>query len=439
MKVRALIREYGPADQVLKDLVDPQNRGHEWMAGQLLAAGQRVAKILSLPANPLSVAGKHVKCAGIAGLLRFGPSWELEIIPKFLGGNEIGWREDFLFLAMISRHGRILASDKITASVSERDDLAALVARAVVLMFWENHRRPLRAYRQTRVEEFAIDGDVEPESMVLPSEDGYSQRVVTFDRKNVFNSAILAATRSLLGEVRDPQIRRQLVRIGEVLAPQSILRRAQYLRVPSRAKRWQSLHDLCIDVLRGFGVSYDAAALRTPGYVIDTWRVWEDLLTMALRMAFGSKQVDIQRQVKLGVRSTINAMGEGPPKPVWVIPDLWLKGHGGLVVDAKYKGRIGDPKARIVEVDLYEALAFAEATKTRQVLLIYPAVARCDGIPETGTSTVFERVTVGPVSITGMEIEIRGISQRGAFRDFVERLRESCELLLDPPEASQLS
>ena len=150
--------------------------------------------------------------------------------------------------------------------------------------------------------------------------------------------------------------------------------------------------------------------------------MWEDLLTVALRLSWGSSAVDAQRSVALGVRTSFDAGGKASSRTAWVTPDLAV-GHGtGLIVDAKYKGRVGELKNRISEADLYEALAFASATKIGQVVLLYPAVARGAAPPPVGTTTTFERVTVGAVVVLGMEVEVRGISRVGALRRFADGL-----------------
>jgi len=115
---------------------------------------------------------------------------------------------------MLSRHGSLLASERLASSPGSREDLATLVGRAVVGMFWDNHRRPLRTYRRSRLVEFAIDGDVDAETLVMPTVDGYEQDVICYDRRNVFNATLLGAVQILLNEVRDPQTRQQLMRVS---------------------------------------------------------------------------------------------------------------------------------------------------------------------------------------------------------------------------------
>lgn len=433
---RATLIEYAGPSPVVRSLARELGIEPAVVRAQIVSAGERVAGLLSLAANPFRVSDNDVRAADVAGLMRVSPRMEVEVAPKFLGTEWKTWREDFFFISMLSHHGRLLANESLDSASSDREDLASLVARAMISMFWENHRRPLRTYHQEDVADFVIDGDVDPESVVLPPVEGYSQRLVTYDRRNVFNATILAATRELLPEVRNPQIRRQLVRVAAVLAPQSAVRGVLHRRVPSRSSRWQSLHDLAVDVLRGFGLTYGATTFRAPGFVMDTWRAWEDLLTVALRLSWGSRNVDAQRPAVLGVRRSVEASGKSVSRIVSVRPDLVIKQGSGLVIDAKYKGRVGEDRNRISEADLYEALAFASAMKARRVVLLYPLVARGRAPTATGTTTVFETVGVNDVSIIGMEVEVRGIYRTGGLRRFADGIGGTLRPLTVSPVAA---
>jgi len=58
-------------------------------------------------------------------------------------------------------------------------------------------------------------------------------------------------------------------------------------QLPGRALAWQPLFDLSVDVLKGFGLDYRQGAASAPAYLVDTWRVWEDLLTISARWDLG--------------------------------------------------------------------------------------------------------------------------------------------------------
>lgn len=124
----------------------------------LLRAGDRIRAILGLESVPLSLTTDKIQFQNVAGLLVLASGLELEIAPKFLG-NAPGWREDFFLLATLSHHGRLLDNENLKSSAHASSDLATLIGRSLIEMYWTNQRRPLRTYRRLHVHEFAIEGD----------------------------------------------------------------------------------------------------------------------------------------------------------------------------------------------------------------------------------------------------------------------------------------
>lgn len=393
----------------------------------LKVAGDRVAAKLHLSQSPLDLTAEMVRATDIAGLLRIGPGIELEIAPKFLGGeaSHAGWREDFFFLALLSRHGHLLSADRLRALAVHNVDLATLVGRALVQLYWDNHRRPLRTYRRTLVRDFTIYGDIEPEALWAPNDEGFEQTVMQFDRRNLFNATIRAAVLDLIPEVRDPELRGTLDRIAQILNPQERPRGIIQKRLPNRSRRWQTTYDLAVDVLRSFGLSYASGAAMAPGYVLATWRVWEDLVGLALRIGFGGASIKIQHSFVLGQR--YRSVQDGViTRPVTVTPDVVVQDGPAetprILVDAKYKGHVDKGRQRIVEADAYEALAFCTASKCPIAVLVYPHVPHT-GLPaELGQSRVLEMIKIGSIRIIGIEVDVRGISSRGGLKLFSERL-----------------
>lgn len=414
--------EYAPASDVIGRAAGATGVPRAELRRQVGLAGERIAGLLKLGASPFTIDDSGVRVGGIAGLVRVTPTLELELVPKFLNPLEPGWREDFFYLATLSRHGRLLPAEQLRASTHAEADLATLVARAMIGMYWANHRRPLRTYGRHTIQEFAIDGDVDPESVILPEPDGFTQRVVRYSRQNQFNAAIATAAQSLLPEVSDPQTRRQLVRIYETLSPQRTARHFHRRNVPSRARRWQPVYDLALEVLDGFGVAYDAGHLRAPGYVLSTWQVWEDFVTLAVRLGLGSSVVGAQTAAALGVRVSETAPGSERRSTAWVTPDITFRDAPSaqpVLIDAKYKTRRDAPRTRISEGDLYEALAFASATRASRVILVYPAVPETtDGAGALGACKVTERIEVNDVTVVALAVGACGVSKRGGLRAF---------------------
>lgn len=388
----------------------------------LIEAGSRVAVSLGLNYNPIIVDAKGVRAIGFAGLIKLSPSLELEVSPKFLGLDETdaSWREDFFYLSTLSRHGRLLSSERLSASGAAPRDLSTLVARSIISMYEAQKRRPLRSYRRVRESDFYIDGDIDPSDLLLPSSDGYEQEIVRFDRKNSWNADVIAAAKVLLPEVSNPSVASSLVRLIEDLAPQSVPTNRRK-PLPSRQKAWKPLHDLSIDVLGGLGLNYKQGEGSAPGYLVDTWRVWEDLVALAVRLGFGQHAAALQCGFPLGIKTKVST---GFTTKLNVYPDCVIKSEGTrprMILDAKYKGHVEKGQIRISESDLYESLAFSKATDCNYLVLAYPALPRQDSWP-VGKCTYFERIMVDNVQIVGIQVECRGIYKKGALKMFSTNL-----------------
>jgi hypothetical protein len=182
----------------------------------------------------------------VAGLIRVEPGLELEVAPKFLGHEAAGWREDLFRIASLVQRGRILPHEEIAAGRGASNDLASLVGRVMVELFKEEERRPIRLYRRRRWETFEVDGELDEESVFLPTEAGFAQEKIILERQNPYNAMMAEAARLLIPEVGDQDVRRQLQRMLARLSPQtpplSVIVAPR--RVPSRHRRWQELYDI---------------------------------------------------------------------------------------------------------------------------------------------------------------------------------------------------
>jgi len=357
----------------------------------------------------------------VAGLIRLAPSVELEIAPKFLGLDETdsGWRKDFYYLANLSRHGRVLPSERLRATGDAPRDLAALVARSLAGMYRDNRRRPLRAYRTMREMSFSIEGDIDPLDLRFPDADGFPQIVMRYDRRNPFNASIVGAARVLLPDVSDPIAVKELMRVIEDLPQQGRPNPFRAKTAPSRSRGWQPVIDLSNDILRGLGLSYKSGSAAAPGYVVGTWQTWEHLLMIAARFGFGRNAVGVQSPHQLGTRRRSISAGASPLN---VLPDLLITGDSRFILDAKYKTSSEKGRLRISPSDAYEALAFSKATNCDIVVLAYPALPGYQRLP-LGQVVLFERIDIDKTRICGVQIEVRGISQKGGLRAFSERMR----------------
>ena len=403
--------EYRPFEGFIEAASVLTNRDANSIRLATAAQGERVRRVLGLVTAPIRLDGETLIAEDVAGLIRIFPDLELEIAPKFLGSSWPGWREDFLVVANIARSGQLLIHEGIASTTGARDDLASLVARTFVDLFERSQRQPLRTYRPYVAEEWSVDGEVDPEEIVLPGPDGYHVRRSTLSARNRHNAQIASAARLLAPEVREGVLQRQVRRISQRLGPQTPAVVRPPARVPSRHRRWQQCYDLANEINSGFGVRLAPGRYSSPGYVLTTWLAFEQLLVTALRVGLANAQVTYHPQFELGKRANGTA--------VTVEPDALARRNDGVLVmiDAKYKGR-AERLPSISAADLYEALAFAAAADQKEILLIYPKPTDTGVVPPVGSVDVFDKVTVGDHVVIGATIECRGISDRGGFRSF---------------------
>lgn len=412
---RLSITEYQDAPTAVAEAASALGVGRAEILEFVEAANQRLARHMRVPKGPLQVLGDGLRVEDLAGLVRLSPRLELEVAPKFLGDAWTGWREDFFLIATLSRYGTLLARDRLSAGFGDRGDLATLVGRAVVDEYWRHHRRPLRTYHRQVWRDFSMDGDVAPEEFVAVDPDGYEQEVVRFSRMNEFNSVMHSAAAELLSEVRDSETRQQLRRVRDALAPQATTHRRSSRSVPTRHRRWQTLYDLSSQVLGGFGVNLATAQhLLAPGYVLRTPKAWEDVLVAALRSGVPGATVRAQHGFVLGQRDG---------KDFKTTPDVTVElGAKRVLVDAKYKTRVGQELGRVVPEDVYEGLAFMRAGPCSKLALVYPAPPD-DLVPASvGTAQLFEKITIEDMAIYALHVECRGLAATNGFRTFGERL-----------------
>lgn len=389
----------------------------------LLGAGDRVRGLLGLEAAPIFLVGEKAQFQNFAGLLVLARGLELEIAPKFLGDAD-GWREDFFLLATLSHHGRLLDEEGLQASAQADSDLATLIGRSLVQMYWSNHRRPLRSYRRLRETDFAIEGDYDPEDLAIPTEDGFVQETTSFTRINPFNGIIRAAAAQLAPVVPDAETRARLERVAEHLPRQPAPARLDNRNVPSRARSWQPTYDLSLDILRGLGGAYDPENALAPGFVMTTWQVWEHLISIGLRSGLGGKNISVQAKHQLGTRNS-----GGKSTALNVYPDVIAQirepeGVRNVIIDAKYKGHVERGTKSVSNADIYEAIAFSRATSVKDVVLVYPRTFDIAN-PETcavGNATEFSNITVDDIQIRALDLGVCGISKRGGLKKFVTTL-----------------
>ena len=261
---------------------------------------------------------------------------------------------------------------------------------------------PIRVYKCKRVCQFAIEGDLEEESLLVPEQDGFTQTLTTFTEKNIYNSIIRKAAKTLLETVQDFNIRARLTRAIQNLGNQDEFRTDPPKFVPARFRNWQTLYDLSKDILSGYGIDYmNQGDIISPGLLVRTSDAWEEFLRQALVKGLPDCSVAYQEGHLFAKRDRTN---------IKVKPDYIIRGLDGskLLADAKYK--YGDAvHGSVSNSDIYEGWAFMKATGISRLALLYPYN------PNISKSTFeqFQRISDGDKEIVAIRVNPEKVSIEG--------------------------
>lgn len=117
------------------------------------------------------------------------------------------------------------------------------------------------------------------------------------------------------------------------------------------------------------GSSLEDGKIMSPSFIVDTWRIWEWLITIAFRIGLGNRfRVIPQATIPWGEKkaneksSRVNVF---PDVEIYSIIDIL---EPIFLVDAKYKTLSNTTE--IERADLYEAFAFCHATGEKNCFLL---------------------------------------------------------------------
>ena len=380
---------------------------------------------LRLRADPFTFQRNTVSTTGVAGVIQLTPTTELEIVPKCFRPADTGWRQDFLFMAIATGRARVFRREGVSANRGQTHaGLLSLIAEMVLSELNRLIRLPIREYRRQAWRDAEIDGELDVEELWDLHPEGFPQTGSRLSTNNPFMGIIGKAAGYLGAASTDGGVRQQLLGIASLLQAPVVGRHRS--RVPGRHARWQALYDFSQDVLAGHGMELaPGGPVLAPGYLLNTERVWEEMLIRALCTkgeALGSEE---KPTLTLGERyrgsSRVN------PERVIATPDLVLAPPGcrtRIVVDAKYKGSATDPKTVIDRGDLYEAMGFLEAAQTRVAILIHPEL-NGGSAAEMGSVRPFDEVVIGQRRVIGVTVNTRGVGRSEGMSDFGNRLGQS--------------
>lgn len=413
------IPEYGAAAPIIPQLATALRITNAEAEVRLRKIGERLQQLHSLAGNPLEITNEGVVAKEIAGVIAITPRVEIEIRPKF-ARPDADWRTDLLFLALMTKYGRIDPFAAISSSISSPNGMADLVARVIVRAIERNHRTPLRMRRRIVFESFEPEGEVGADALLNPGADGWQQSRYATSRDNEYWATIYGGSATLLPHMKEIETAARLTstitRYGRPTTAHSRIWRL----LPPRLAAWQTPYNLCFELMRSASLAPSGSGQATFEFTLDMWRAWEALVQRGTVIAFGADKVSLQSPTRLGTTTR-----EGRRNELIVIPDATVAGHPPLVIDAKYKGRTERGPTRVSTSDRYEAIAFMLATGADRAILVYPSVADA----HVGTPTEMVQREELPVGeLIAVSIGLSGISAPGGMALISDRLKQAVEL-----------
>lgn len=371
------------------------------------------------------LAGNAFRFTDIAGILNISPLQRIEIIPKFLNPSNNNWREDFLRIATITGHGQLFHHTLIPSARQNNLDLFELIASTWIGLFEASSRDLPRAYVNTRWEAFQLDGDIDEEDILLPEPDGFSQTGLLLSRANNLTQKLFRAASYLRPRVKAPA---NVLHLDRALSTLS-----QSLREPhsrhhkpfdsARASRWQPVLELSDIILSQNSLGFSGSGSSfLPGYLIRTAPSWETLVSIGMKKAF--PELTISKTPFVFARRVDHS---GRSRSLHVTPDVTLSKNNSkiLLADAKYKvaSDSGDRQTSctISAQDVYESLAFLNATKCETIILFYPNKRSLSDNPTVGQPV--ETVYHEQKRILAVSLGVAGISRPKGLDMFAENIR----------------
>ena len=258
------------------------------------------------------------------------------------------------------------------ARIQVNDSLYALAAQILATDFLNLQRNIIRQYHKEIYFSYSIDGEIDTDYLFIMEPDGWRQSRVLFDRQNSFNSilkqALIIVRPYAMSDQTRNIINHAITMLGEqkkaILSPK---------KLPTRNMEWKRMYDLASDIVSGAKVSHTIGKYKGEGFVVNTWRLWEWLITTGLRIGNTEYTVLPQTRIKWGTLLSNNRIDTLTIKPDIMMISKKVCGH--FLVDAKYKvinKREGDNVATIDRSDLYESYAFCNGANCKNLILIYP-------------------------------------------------------------------
>lgn len=419
---RFVVSEYGVEKNII-DLALQLKLSETELMVLLRNANIQLRRYLKLNADVIYYSNRGFTIKGVAGIFKISSNLEMEVVPKFLGVNEITWKDDFLELLFLTNSGNILYSEHIIGGINSKKSLYDILAKEFIKMFNYNKKYYIRRYKKRTFYEFGIEGEPDYERIYERTPDGIRQYQTLFDKKNVYNAIISKAATIIRSKVKSTDNINGLTAIISYLGPQNDKMPSYKVPLKSRDGRWKQLYDTSYEIVKNMSFSYveSKVSYNAPGFVFSTWQVWQKLIEYSLTVGLKQYKVVAQMQCHFGNRIFLPSLAQ---ENVDVFPDITIFNKNMdmplLLVDAKYKGRFEKDQFSISSSDVYEAFAFCKAAGCKRIILLYPKTT--DSKMEVGETIDFTKVTIEDIEIYGLKIEMLGLSSNGGIKKFIYKL-----------------
>ncbi len=391
-------------------------------------ANKRIRNALGTKTNVFFISNQYIVARGITGVIKLNSFIELEVIPKFYSNNDESWKKTVYLLATLSKHGKILSKNKINSSLSSKDTLLDIASRIIAEEFLSNKRKPIRNYRIKSFCDFGIEGELNFETFFERNPNGFSQTIVTFDKRNPYNAIIKKAVEIVLPYAKDHRTENILQSALNYLGSQNPIPNI-FPTLPVRNKEWALAYELSQDIIHGLSLAFNNGSFFAPGFIASTWQMWEWLITTGFILGTKGRKIKSQLPVKAGQKYYTSQVAT-----VNVFPDITIFNNDDLdkpiyLVDAKYKLLENEITGEISKADLYEAYTFCQSLKTNTIFLVYPSQAENNEVSGTVSQKAFYSFL--GVSIYVVKIVLGNINEKNGFLLFAEKMSQDIELLFN--------
>ncbi len=417
--MRAVLIEFGYGIE-LSSLVD-DDHPREILFELVEELNRRLKKSLGIDSDVISIHDGRLRAYRIAGVVNLCPEIELEIVPKFLDQSS-DWKETFFFLSLISKYGLLLDGRPISADRSFLESFYEVAGIMLADEYLRLRRKPIRQYRKRVFRDHVWEGEVDFESFCERHIDGSLQTENIFTIHNEFNSTIVKAMEIIFPYIHDFKacsVLRHVLTTYQSCEDYSRIKKT----IPCHNNEWAEIYGLSYDIISGMMFGLDGGNLRSHEFVINTWQIWEWLVSTGISVGTHSFSVRAHTTYDWGTKVKNDVSSK-----LRINPDIsiFLKDNQEplFLIDAKYK----DSNLDVDRSDLYEAVAFCNGTNTHNIVLVYPEDPT--GSP-SGTVRLRSIYKIGDVSVLQVSVAFGDLTDHRGLKSFGKLLFDGIQRILN--------